>query len=207
MGKKAGGCLELELMRGSFNVDAMYSLCVDAAGWRFLKLKVRRDGGREMDWLTVCEKSTRLGHVHGPLVTGEGARKMTATMSNVLELRIVLVIRRQPGPSSLMSTLISSRSTGSASASRREMGGSFGSNSSRPSAFSVASAANNSPSRQGSTGSDGFGRRHGGGPISPHHFCEANQAAAPRRHEVYPTIDVSYDQHREKATIVPGFST
>lgn len=61
----------------------------------------------------------------------------------------------------------SSRSTGSASASRREMGGSFGSNSSRPSAFSVASAANNSLSRQGSIGSDGFGRRRGGGPISP----------------------------------------
>ena len=58
MGKKAGGCLELELMRRSFNVDAMYSLCVGAAGWRFLKLKVRRNGGREMVWLTVSEKSS-----------------------------------------------------------------------------------------------------------------------------------------------------
>ena len=62
----------------------------------------------------------------------------------------------------------SSRSTGSASASRREMGGSFGSNSSRPSAYSAASAANNSLNRQGSIGSDGFGRRRVvGGPISP----------------------------------------
>lgn len=58
----------------------------------------------------------------------------------------------------------SSRSTGSASASR--MGGSFGSNSSRPSAYSVASAANNSLNRQGSIGSDGFGHRRVG-PISP----------------------------------------
>lgn len=61
----------------------------------------------------------------------------------------------------------SSRSTGSASASRREMGGSFGSNSSRPSAYSAVSATHNSLSRQGSLGSDGFGRRRVGGPISP----------------------------------------
>ena len=55
MGKKAGGCLEPELMRGSFNINA---ICVSEPQGRFLKSKVRRKGGREMVWLTVCEKSS-----------------------------------------------------------------------------------------------------------------------------------------------------
>ena len=44
-------------------------------------------------------------HVHDPLVLGEGARKMTATVSNVFELRVVLVISMMAKSTSTWSVL------------------------------------------------------------------------------------------------------